>query len=158
MGEIVKLERLLDIIAELKKQNKKIVTTNGCFDILHVGHVRYLKEARNLGDVLIVCLNTDDSVRRLKGPSRPINNQDDRAEVIASLNSVDYVILFNEDTPVDILSKIKPDIHTKGGDYDINSLPEATTITNFGGKIVFINLVEGKSTTNIIEKSRISSY
>ena len=78
--------------------------------------------------------------------------------MIASLNSVDYVILFNEDTPVDILSKIKPDIHTKGGDYDINSLPEATTITNFGGKIVFINLVEGKSTTNIIEKSRISSY
>jgi D-glycero-beta-D-manno-heptose 1-phosphate adenylyltransferase len=154
MGEIVTLDLLIKNIQALKSNNKTIVTTNGCFDILHVGHVRYLKQSKALGDVLVVCVNSDSSVKRLKGPERPLNNQADRAEVLAALESVDYVVIFDEDTPVNNLSAIKPDIHTKGGDYDINSLPEAKVVMENGGRLEFISLVEGKSTTNIIEKSR----
>ena len=153
MGEIVALEQLVKNIQELKACHKTIVTTNGCFDILHVGHVRYLKSSKALGDVLVVCLNSDNSVKRLKGSGRPLNTQDDRAEVLAALESVDYVVIFDEDTPVNHLANIKPDIHTKGGDYDINSLPEAKVIMENGGRVEFISFVEGKSTTKIIEKS-----
>lgn len=155
MGQVVSLGELLPIIDGLKKNHKVIITTNGCFDIIHVGHVRYLKETRKLGDILIVALNTDESVRRLKGPTRPVNNENDRAEVLSSLNPVDYVVLFNEQTPVDLLAKIKPDIHAKGGDYNADNLPESATIKAAGGKLVFIPLVEGKSTTGIIEKIKI---
>lgn len=154
MGQVIKLDELLKVIKNLKDENKVIVTTNGCFDILHVGHVRYLKQAKQQGDILVIALNTDESVRRLKGPTRPINNENDRAEVLASLNSVDYVVLFNEQTPVDLLVQIKPDIHVKGGDYDINTLPEAKFIQEAGGKVVFMPMVEGKSTTSIIEKAK----
>lgn len=154
MGKVINLVELTSILEDLKSNNKTIITTNGCFDILHVGHVRYLAEARSLGDVLIVGLNSDDSVKRLKGPTRPINNENDRAEVLASLISVDYVVLFNEDTPVSLLSQIKPDIHAKGGDYNPDTLPESKTIQKNGGKLVFIQFVEGKSTTNIIEKTK----
>ena len=153
MGKVVILDQLLNIVKDLKMHNKVIVTTNGCFDIIHVGHVRYLKQAKALGDVLIVGLNTDRSVRELKGDKRPINQENDRAEVLASLISVDYVVLFDEDTPVELLGKIKPAIHAKGGDYNLNNLPEAKTMEASGGKVVFIPLVEGKSTTNIIEKA-----
>ena len=152
MGEVVDQKQLLDIVSELKKQNKTIVTTNGCFDIIHAGHVRYLKHAKNLGDVLIMCLNSDASVQRLKGPTRPLNHQDDRAEVMAALESINYVVIFEEDTPVDILAKIKPDIHVKGGDYSEDTLPETKVIKEGGGKIQFIPFVEGRSTTNIINK------
>lgn len=154
MGKVISLEDLLIEIENLKARNKKVVTTNGCFDIIHVGHVRYLKQAKEQGHVLVVGLNTDHSVRKLKGPTRPINKEDDRAEVLSSLNSVDYVILFNEETPISLLKLIKPDIHVKGGDYDINSLPEAKIIQECGGKVIFIPMVEGKSTTSIIEKSQ----
>jgi len=152
MGQVIKLNELLNIVSKLKNQNKKIVTTNGCFDIIHAGHVRYLKHAKELGDVLIVCLNSDASVQRLKGPSRPLNHQDDRAEVMSALCSVDYVVIFEEDTPVDILAKIKPAIHVKGGDYTEETLPETAVIKQGGGKIQFIPFVEGRSTTNIINK------
>lgn len=152
MGEVVDQKKLLDIVSELKKQNKTIVTTNGCFDIIHAGHVRYLKHAKKLGDVLIMCLNSDASVQRLKGPTRPLNHQDDRAEVMAALESINYVVIFEEDTPVDILAKIKPDIHVKGGDYSEDTLPETKVIKEGGGKIQFIPFVEGRSTTNIINK------
>jgi rfaE bifunctional protein nucleotidyltransferase chain/domain len=154
MGEVVTLDILIKNVQKLKIANKTIVSTNGCFDILHVGHVRYLKKSKALGDVLVVCLNSDNSVKRLKGPERPLNNQDDRAEVLSSLECVDYVVIFDEDTPVNHLSVIKPDIHTKGGDYDVNSLPEAKVIMENGGRVEFISFVEGKSTTKIIEKSR----
>lgn len=154
MGQVIELNDLIDRIAVLKGQDKKIVTTNGCFDILHVGHVRYLQEAKNLGDVLIIGLNTDASVKRLKGDSRPVNNENDRAEVLSALNMVDYVVLFGEDTPVSILSQIQPDIHVKGGDYNVENLPEAKTIQEHGGKLVFVPFVEGKSTTKIIEKAK----
>jgi len=152
VGQITKLNELIELIKEQKKHGKKIVTTNGCFDIIHVGHVKYLKQAKELGDILVIGLNTDESVKRLKGPTRPVNNEDDRAEVLSSLISVDYVVLFNEDTAVELLSKIQPDIYAKGGDYTLDTLPETETVHNSGGKVVFIPFVEGKSTTNIIER------
>lgn len=152
MGEVVKLNQLLDIIADLKKQNKTIITTNGCFDIIHAGHVRYLREAKELGDVLVVLLNSDASVQRLKGPTRPLNHEDDRAEVMAALKAVDYVVIFEEDTPINMLAQIKPDIHIKGGDYTEDTLPETKIVREGGGKIQFIKFVEGRSTTNIINK------
>ncbi|MBS2002372.1 MAG: D-glycero-beta-D-manno-heptose 1-phosphate adenylyltransferase [Cyanobacteria bacterium SZAS LIN-5] len=152
MGLVVTREELKQVVRAQKEQNKIIVTTNGCFDILHVGHVRYLAEARRLGDVLIVGVNTDDSVRRLKGPSRPVNNENDRAEVLASLECVDYVTLFPEDTPVELLTEVKPNFHAKGGDYDPEKLAETPVVESFGGQVKIINLVPGKSTTSLIAK------
>ena len=151
---LVKQSDLGDILKKLKEDGKTIVTTNGCFDILHVGHVRYLEKAKSFGDVLIVALNSDKSVKSIKGESRPINNENDRAEVLSGLRSVDYVVLFDEDSPIDLLLQIKPDVHTKGADYTIESLPEAKGIMEAGGRIEFISFVEGKSTTSIIEKMR----
>ncbi len=135
---------------ELK--NKKIVFTNGCFDILHVGHVRYLTASKNFGDVLIVGLNTDESVKKLKGESRPINNQDDRAEVLLGLKAVDYVIFFGENTAENLIAELKPNVYVKGGDYTLDTLPEAKIVQSYGGHVELVNLVAGKSTTNIIEK------
>jgi len=152
MGEVLEITGLIEKVKELKAEGKTIVTTNGCFDIIHAGHVRYLKQAKQLGDVLIVCLNSDNSVKRLKGPTRPLNPQDDRAEVLAGLAAVDYVAIFEQDTPSDTLGRIKPDIHVKGGDYSEETLPEAAIIKAGGGKIKFIPLVEGRSTTNIIKR------
>ena len=131
---------------------KKIVFTNGCFDIIHVGHVRYLTTAKNFGDVLIVGLNTDESVRKLKGSSRPFNNQDDRAEVLLGLKAVDHVIFFGEQTAENLIAELQPDIYVKGGDYTLETLPEAKIVQSYGGRIELVNLVAGKSTTNIIEK------
>ena len=133
-------------------QGKKIVFTNGCFDILHVGHVRYLTAAKSFGDVLIVGLNTDESVRKLKGASRPINNQYDRAEVLLGLKAVDHVIFFGEDTAENLIAELQPDIYVKGGDYTLETLPEAKIVQAYGGQIELVQLVEGKSTTKIIEK------
>ncbi|MBU1201197.1 MAG: D-glycero-beta-D-manno-heptose-7-phosphate kinase [Nanoarchaeota archaeon] len=148
-------EEIIQIRKELKKKGKKVVFTNGCFDILHIGHVRLLQKAKEYGDVLILGLNTDASVRRLKGPSRPVNNQEDRAEVISGLESVDYIVFFGEDTPVEIIKKLKPDVHVKGGDYnphDYKQMPEAKTVHEYGGVVEIIKLTDGKSTTNIINK------
>ena len=133
-------------------QGKKIVFTNGCFDILHVGHVRYLTAAKNFGDVLIVGLNTDESVKKLKGASRPINNQDDRAEVLLGLKAVDHVIFFGEDTAENLIAELQPDVYVKGGDYTLETLPEAKIVQAYGGQIELVKLVAGKSTTKIIEK------
>ena len=133
-------------------KNKKIVFTNGCFDIIHAGHVRYLTTAKNFGDILIVGLNTDDSVRKLKGNSRPINNQDDRAEVLLGLKAVDHVIFFGEATAENLIAEVKPNIYVKGGDYTLETLPEAKIVQSYGGRVEFVNLVAGRSTTNIIEK------
>lgn len=151
---LIKQNELDDLLKKLKQEGKTVVTTNGCFDILHVGHVRYLEKAKSFGDVLIVALNSDKSVKSIKGESRPINNELDRAEVLSGLKSVDYVVLFDEDSPIDLLLQIKPDVHTKGADYTIESLPEAKGIMEAGGRIEFISFVEGKSTTSIIEKMR----
>ena len=152
MGQIINRKNIAEVIQNLKNQNKKIVFTNGCFDILHVGHTRYLKESAKFGDILIVGLNSDSSVKRLKGEARPINNEFDRAEILTELNFVDYVIVFEENTPENLLDAIKPDIYTKGADYTLETLPEAETVIKNGGRVEFINLIEGKSTTNVVNK------
>ena len=141
-------------LTEIREKNidKKIVFTNGCFDILHIGHVRYLKKAAALGDILIVGLNSDDSVRRIKGPDRPVNNQDDRLEVLAALDFVDYVVIFNEDTPYEIIKLCQPDFLVKGGDYKPEEVVGRDIVEGRGGRLVLIPFVKGRSTTNIIEK------
>ncbi|MBE8952823.1 MAG: D-glycero-beta-D-manno-heptose 1-phosphate adenylyltransferase [Quinella sp. 1Q7] len=136
----------------LKQSGRQIVFTNGCFDIIHAGHVRYLTAAKNFGDVLIVGLNTDESVRRLKGDSRPINNQDDRAEVLLGLKAVDHVIFFGEATAENLIAEVKPNVYVKGGDYTLDTLPEAKIVQRYGGRVELVNLVAGRSTTNIVQK------
>ena len=132
--------------------NKKIVFTNGCFDIMHVGHMRYLQEAAKLGDVLVVGLNSDASVKRLKGPERPINSEMDRAEMMCALGFVDYVIIFEEDTTLELIKKIQPDVLVKGGDYSNEYVVGTDEVKARGGELVLIPFVEGKSTTNIIKR------
>lgn len=136
----------------LQAVGKTVVFTNGCFDILHVGHVRYLAGARQLGDCLIVGLNSDSSVRQLKGPNRPVNCQEDRAEVLAGLTAVDYVVIFDETTAENLIAVVQPDIYAKGGDYTIEKLPESKIIAAHGGRIVLVPEVPGRSSSNIIEK------
>ena len=145
-------EILGKVCKELRFNDMKIVFTNGCFDIIHAGHVKYLAEAKKLGDVLIVGLNSDDSVRRLKGPSRPVNNELDRAIVLGALKSVDYVCLFDEDTPLELITGLMPDVLVKGGDYTIDNIVGADFVMKRGGEVAVIPFVEGKSTTKIIGK------
>lgn len=152
MGQVVKREDISNLVKDLKAQGKTIVTTNGCFDILHVGHVRYLQATKAYADVMIVCLNSDVSVKKIKGSDRPINNENDRAEILCALECVDYVVLFDESSPVDLLCELKPDVYTKGADYTIETLPEAKPVMQNGGRVEFISFVEGKSTTNVIKK------
>jgi D-beta-D-heptose 7-phosphate kinase/D-beta-D-heptose 1-phosphate adenosyltransferase len=136
----------------LRASGQRIVFTNGCFDLLHVGHLRYLQQARALGEVLVVGLNTDASVRRLKGPDRPINPEDERAEMLAGLACVDYVTLFDEPLPNATLSALQPHFHVKGGDYNAESLPETPLVRSLGGEVVIMPLVPGRSTTNAIRR------
>ncbi|MCS5422618.1 MULTISPECIES: D-glycero-beta-D-manno-heptose 1-phosphate adenylyltransferase [Psychrilyobacter] len=140
------------LVEGLKESGKKVVFTNGCFDILHVGHLRYLNEARECGDILIVGVNSDDSVRRLKGPTRPINGEMDRAELLCGLKAVDYAVIFPEDTPVEIIETLKPSIHVKGGDYKKEDLPETVVVEKNGGEVRILTLVDGKSTSNVVKK------
>jgi len=156
MGQLVKRENIRQIVKEIQEGGKTVVTTNGCFDILHVGHVRYLTKTKSFADYSIVLLNSDKSVREIKGEGRPINNEQDRAEVLNALACVDYVVLFDESSPRDLLDEIKPDVHTKGADYSVETLPEADVIMKNGGKIEFITFVEGKSTTNTIKAMKES--
>ena len=158
MGKVVERKNITKLVQDLKSQGKTIVTTNGCFDILHVGHVRYLQATKAFADVMIVCLNSDVSVKKIKGPDRPINNENDRAEILCALECVDYVVLFDESSPVDLLCEIKPDVYTKGADYTIETLPEAKPVMQNGGRVEFISFVEGKSTTNVIKKIEEHSH
>ena len=135
-----------------RKHGKNIVFTNGCFDLLHVGHVKYLQAARQLGDLLILGLNSDDSIRRLKGSGRPLIGQDERAHILAALNCIDYVVIFDEDTPLELISKLRPDILVKGGDYTAEGVVGRELVESYGGRVELINFVDGKSTTNIINK------
>ena len=132
--------------------DKKIVFTNGCFDILHVGHKRYLQEAATLGDILVVGVNSDDSVRRLKGPNRPVNNEQDRVEMLCAMGFIDYVVVFGEDTPYELIKKIQPDVLVKGGDYKPDEVVGRDIVEARGGELKLIKFVDGKSTTNIINK------
>jgi rfaE bifunctional protein nucleotidyltransferase chain/domain len=154
MGKVVSRAEIARLSSALRKEGKRIITTNGVFDILHIGHITYLQKARKLGDVLIVGINTDASVRKLKGPKRPLNNEKARALCLAALECVDYVVIFSEATPNELLSAIKPSIHVKGGDYKgrENHMVERPIVEGNGGKIVLIDMVKGFSTTGLIEK------
>ena len=152
MGQLLQRENVADFVKKLHQSGKKVVVTNGCFDILHVGHVRYLQKTKSFADYSMVLLNSDKSVRSIKGPTRPINNESDRAEVLCALACVDYVVLFDEDSPANLIDEIKPDVYTKGADYTMETLPEADIMRKNNIKVEFITFVEGKSTTKTIEK------
>ncbi|MDE0397636.1 MAG: D-glycero-beta-D-manno-heptose 1-phosphate adenylyltransferase [Candidatus Poribacteria bacterium] len=142
---------LASVLQRLKTGGKTVVTTNGCFDVLHLGHLRYLQAARQLGDMLVVAVNSDSSVRQLKGENRPLVPEAERAEMLAGLECVDYVVIFPELTPIDLLSELKPSIHVKGGDYKLEQLIEREVVEANGGKVVIGLNVPGKSTTNLIQ-------
>ena len=142
----------INFLKKIREDNKKIVFTNGCFDILHVGHVRYLSKAKKLGNILIVGLNSDKSVKKLKGDNRPINIFEDRATLLASLRFVDLVIIFEEKTPENLIKKIKPDILVKGGDYNIEDIVGYKTVIENGGEVKVLRFHEGYSSSNYINK------
>ncbi len=150
--KIANREEALQKVSDWKDQGMEVVFTNGCFDILHLGHVDYLEKARSLGDKLVLGLNSDASVKRLKGESRPVNPEQARTRILAALQFIDLVVLFGEDTPLELISYLKPDILVKGKDYEISNIVGADIVTEHGGKVETIELVDGFSTTNIIEK------
>ncbi|MFT6849658.1 MAG: rfaE bifunctional protein nucleotidyltransferase chain/domain [Sphingobacteriales bacterium] len=138
----------------IRETNRQIVFTNGCFDILHYGHIDYLAKARELGDLLVLGLNSDKSTSRLKGPSRPINSENERAALLAALFFVDFIVIFDEDTPLNLIKKIKPNVLVKGGDYELSQIVGGEYIIAQGGRLTTIPFVNGFSTTNIINKSK----
>src|ERR1044072_3366334 len=154
MGAKVILDReeLLRVRARLRAEGRRLVFTNGCFDILHVGHVRYLSEARRLGDALLVALNSDASVRALKGAGRPILSEAERAEILAALSSVDFVTVFEEESPRALISEVLPDVLVKGGDYRLDEIHGREEVERAGGRVLSLPFVEGASTTGIIER------
>jgi D-beta-D-heptose 7-phosphate kinase/D-beta-D-heptose 1-phosphate adenosyltransferase len=155
MLKLNNLESLIQQRPEWRKAGKTVVWTNGCFDLLHVGHARSLQAAKALGDILVVGLNSDSSVRRLKGPTRPLISETDRAELLSALECVDHVVIFDDFTPERMLSLLKPDIHCKGADYAPPSgkpIPERALVEAYGGKVVFLPLIAGLSTTNLLDR------
>lgn len=144
-------EELHRIIQDLKTKRKRVVFTNGCFDLLHVGHIRYLEKARTLGDVLVVGLNTDRSVQTIKGPLRPILPEEERAEVLSGLGCVDYVTLFDEPTPLQLITFLKPDVLVKGGDWTKETVVGREVVEESGGEVIILPFIEGSSSSNIIE-------
>jgi len=145
-------QELVAVLAPFRAKGKTVVTTNGCFDLLHAGHLQYLREAAELGDILIIGINSDASVRRLKGENRPLQNEIDRATLMAALKPVDYTLIFEEDDPCAFLDILQPDIHVKGGDYLPGNLPEKVIVENHGGRIEILSFKNGHSTTGIVEK------
>ena len=152
MSKIIDKQALLEARAKMRQAGKQLVFTNGCFDLIHAGHVRYLAQARALGDVLVVALNSDRSVRALKGEGRPILNEQERAEVIAALEAVDYVIVFDEETPRELIAALLPDVLVKGGDWPLDQIVGRDEVEAVGGKVLSLPYVEGSSTTEIIER------
>ncbi len=150
--KIVPREKLVATVRDLKAAGKKVVFTNGCFDLLHVGHTRYLREARLLGDALVVAVNSDASVHAIKGPSRPLQPEADRAEIVASLECVDYVTLFDEDTPRAVITALVPDVLVKGGDWPLDRIVGRDIVEAAGGTVTTIPLVEGRSTTDLLNR------
>lgn len=150
-SKVLNLERLRELLGS-KRRDKKVVFTNGCFDLLHVGHVRYLQKAKNMGDILVVGINSDDSARRLKGEGRPIMPDSERAELVAALDCVDYVTIFTEDTPSRLIMLLRPEIHVKGGDYTLEDLPELEFVESYGGKVVIVEEEKGYSSSEIVKK------
>ena len=149
---LVKREDIKALVDIIHNSGKTVVCTNGCFDILHIGHVRYLEKTKTFADYSIVLLNSDVSVKNIKGPTRPINGENDRAELLSALRCVDYVVLFDEDSPRNLLDEIKPDVYTKGADYTMETLPEADIMRKNKTRVEFIKFVEGKSTTGSVKR------
>jgi rfaE bifunctional protein nucleotidyltransferase chain/domain len=152
ISKIVPRDVLKQVIDRLRDDGRTIVSTTGCFDILHIGHLRFLEEARSLGDCLVVCLNRDDSVRQLKGATRPFVPEMERAEMLSGLECVDFITLFSETTASDLLLLLQPDILAKGSDYTIDRLHEASVVHSYGGRVVFVPLTTSKSTTNLVSR------
>jgi rfaE bifunctional protein nucleotidyltransferase chain/domain len=150
-GKIKSIEEIKGIASRMRSTGRKIVFVNGCFDLIHAGHVRYLQHARELGDALILGINSDACVRRLKGPGRPLQSEKDRAEILASMDCVDYVIVFNEPTVDAILMDLKPDIHAKGTDYTADSVPERATVLAYGGQTKIVGDAKNHSTRDLIQ-------
>ena len=155
-NKFTSLKALTEICKSLKKKRKKIVFTNGCFDIIHRGHISYLKQAKKTGDILIVGLNKDISIRRIKGPQRPINSENDRAFVLSALEMIDYIVMFADDTPLKLIKALRPDILVKGSDWALNEIVGKDILDSYGGKVKRIKLVRGRSTTNVIDKIKNS--
>ena len=151
-SKILSARHLQAALEPLRSAGKQIVFTNGCFDLLHAGHVKYLQQARQLGDLLVLGLNSDASIRRLKGEKRPLLEETERAQILAALDCIDYLIIFDEDTPLDLLQLVRPDILVKGGDYSVDQVVGKDLVESYGGRVELIQFVEGKSTTNIVEK------
>lgn len=153
MGEVIQdWQELAARLEKHRSRGERIVSTNGVFDLLHVGHLRYLQEARRLGDLLVIGLNSDACTRRLKGAARPLVPEEERAELMAALTCVDYVTLFDEPTPARFLAAIRPHLHAKGGDYDPASMPETPIVEAGGGKVIVLPFTSGRSTTGLVER------
>jgi rfaE bifunctional protein nucleotidyltransferase chain/domain len=152
MNKILERDVLRNKLEELRKKGKKVAFTNGCFDILHVGHVRYLREAKKTADVLVIALNSDSSVRAIKGEKRPLMPENERAELLAALEFIDFVTIFEELTPLELINYLKPDILIKGGDWPEEKVVGREEVKKWGGRVAIIPEVAGKSTTNIVEK------
>ena len=150
--KILNRENLAERLEKERRAGKTVVFTNGCFDLLHVGHTRYLNYARSLGDVLVVALNTDESIRMFKGPNRPLLTLDERLRIIASLSAVDYVTWFDERDPRAIIKELRPQVHVKGGNYDMSEIIEYDVVKEIGGEVILAPCIEGNSTTSIIER------
>ena len=151
-GKILSIDEMLEERARLKQEGKRLVFTNGCFDILHVGHIRYLQQARELGDALLVAINSDRSVRELKGAGRPVMNEEERAEMLAALRAVDYVTVFDDISPRSLIARILPDILVKGGDYRLDEIHGREETEAAGGRALSLPFIEGASTSGIIER------
>jgi rfaE bifunctional protein nucleotidyltransferase chain/domain len=150
---MIGIDDAFDLARRVRERGGRVVATGGCFDLLHAGHVRTLEAARALGDCLIVCLNSDDSIRRLKGSDRPLVQQVERAAVLRALRWVDAVVVFDEDTPAAVLERLRPDVFAKGGDYSVDELPEAHLLARWGGETAILPFVEGHSTTRLLAEA-----
>jgi rfaE bifunctional protein nucleotidyltransferase chain/domain len=151
VGKVLPLERAYEVVAELQQRGRRVVFTNGCFDLLHPGHARYLSEARKLGDILIVAINSDRSVRAIKGPCRPIQPEAERAEILAALAAVDYVTIFDDLTPQGVIARLRPQVLVKGGDWGLNEIVGRIEVEAAGGQVVSLPLTPGYSTSAIIQ-------
>ncbi len=150
--KLKRLNRLTEILKIWKKEGKKIVFTNGCFDILHIGHIRYLKKSKTYGDILVVGVNSNSSVKKIKGEGRPITPIRDRVEILAALEFIDYLVIFSQTTPARVIETLRPDVLVKGSDYKLNEIVGKDFVESTGGKVINIPLVKGKSTTALIKK------
>ena len=151
-SKIIPFSKIRALASSLKAKKKRIVFTNGCFDLIHAGHIKYLNKAKALGDVLIVGINSDSSIRKIKGPKRPIVEQGDRAAVVAALQSVDYISIFNDTTPIKLIKAVRPDVLVKGADWQVSGIVGGDFVKSYGGKVRAISLVKGRSTSKLIRK------